>query len=82
MDDNTSKLFHNIKDALNSGLLNTFFAFWISYFVFEPNMFYILVCAFNLCCHGCPSKVKTPKDKKEYEIDSSISNDENRAKKK
>lgn len=67
---------------MNSGLLNSVFAFWIMFFVFEPNMFYLLICAFKGCFHGCHIKVKVPKFKKRYEKDSSSSNDSNRERKR
>ena len=82
MDSDTTRMFRNIDSHLNSGLLNSVFAFWIMFFVFEPNMCYIIICGFKACWHGGHFKVKMPKFKKKYEKDSSSSNDSNRARKK
>ena len=80
MDSTSTLMFTTIRDHMNSDMLNCVFAFWIFYFVFEPNMFYLIICAWKCCWHGC--EIKIPKILKKYEKDSSSSNDSNKDRKK
>jgi len=62
-DEESERLFNDMNESLDGGLLNLILVFFVIFFIVEPNMAYFLKKCFGKCCKGCELKDKK-KDKK------------------
>ncbi len=57
---------------MNAGILNSLFAFWILYFIIEPNLCYFWISLFKCCWKLCgEQKDQIKKNKRKYSKSSS-----------